>query len=350
MHIDAADLQEFVTQLFCKAGLPPNDAAIVSDCLVQANLRGVDSHGVARIPIYIERLQRGLVKAKPKLRRTQLRPGVTMIDGDNGMGPVVGREAIMEAIALAKTAGISAVGVCRSNHFGIATYYLKKAVDANLIGVALTNANPAMAPFGGRRPFWGTNPIAVGAPAGSHPPLIIDLATSVVARGKIFLASQENKSIPVGWALDSSGQSTTDPEKALQGALLPLGGAKGSALAMLVDIFAGVLTGAGFGPSVKDMYKNLQEPQDIGHFFLAIDIQAFMPIESFTVRLDTLIEALKATPTAEGYAEILAPGEIEARTEDSRKKFGIPLGGEILAELRQVAQVLLVPFPKLFEG
>lgn len=345
-YFQAEALADFAAQVFARAGLPPADAEHVGRSLARADLRGVDSHGVTRIPIYVERLRRDLVNKRPKIRIDVMGAGVAVVDGDNGMGAVVGRRAMEAAISLAKDAGTGAVAVRGSNHFGTGAGYAYQAVEARCIGVACSNAPPTMAPWGGRVRYFGTNPLAVGIPAGRYPPIVLDMATSNVARGKIILAAKRGETIPEGWALDPEGRPTTDAEAALAGAVLPFGGPKGSAIALIIDVLSGVLSGANFGRHIPDLYDNLAERQDLGHFFLAVEVERFIRYDTFTARVDQLIEGLKACPPAVGHAEVLLPGEIEARTEAERQRRGIPVTGEIIDRLVAVGNELGVAFPE----
>ena len=345
--VSAKALNDFVTELFVSAGLPKGDAQQVSSCLVTANLRGVDSHGVTRVPIYLRRIRQGLVNRRPEIRVANTAPSVAVVDGDNGMGAVVGNVAVAEAIRLARETGVSAVGVRNSNHYGIAAFYLLKAVEEGCAGLTVTNAPPTMAPYGARQPFFGTNPWAIAVPAGKHPAVLLDMATSIVARGKIILAEQRNEAIPQGWALDREGKPTTDATAALAGAVLPFGGPKGSALAMFADILAGVLTGAAFGRDINDLYRNFDEPQNIGHFFIACDIEAFMPLSKFAERMEILLQSLKACELAQGHSQVLAPGEVEAITERERLAKGIPLTPDIVEMLAQEATEAQVVLPEM---
>src|SRR3712207_3994940 len=304
--------------------MPHEDASIVADSLVQANLRGVDSHGVARVGIYVKRLEMGLVNPRPNVEVAREGAGTLLVDGDNGMEQVVGVRAIDLGLDKAKESGGVSVGVRRSNHYGAGAYYVQRAVDRDTVAFAYSNAPPTMAPWGGVDPYVGTNPYAFGVPAGKHPPIILDMATSIVARGKIILAAQKGESIPEGWAIDKHGNETTDAQEALEGSVLPFGGPKGYALSLMIDIMAGTLTGAGFGPRVTSLYDNFDEPQDVGAFFQLIDIGQFADPDAFKANIDRMIEEIKASRKSAGTEEIFLPGEIEYRMEQEREASGIP--------------------------
>jgi LDH2 family malate/lactate/ureidoglycolate dehydrogenase len=313
---------------------------------VTANLRGVDTHGVARIPSYIQRFRTGLVEVAPQIVVTSRMPWAANVDGGNGMGAVVGHRAMSEALTRARTFGIGAVTAKRSNHFGAAALYALQAVEQGCIGVSLTPASKSLAPYGSREPLFGTNPIAVAIPTGRQAPWVMDMATSVAARGHIRLAAREGQPIPEGWALDASGRPTTDAAAAMAGVMLPFSGAKGSALSMLVDILGGVLSGSGFAGSIRDMNTDFDAPQDVGHFFLAMQVEAFMPRHEFDARMEMSIARLKALQPAAGFDEVLYPGEPEARRQAERSANGIPLGAQVCEAIRIAASSAGIGMPE----
>jgi LDH2 family malate/lactate/ureidoglycolate dehydrogenase len=336
-RFSARDLTELSISLFAREGMPQADARILSESLVAANLRGVDTHGVARIPSYIKRLRTRLVEPAPEIVVASRLPWAASVDGGNGMGAIVGQRAMAEVLARAGTFGIGAATARRSNHFGAAAFYALQAVEQGCIGVALSPASKSLAPFGSREPLFGTNPVAVAVPAGHHPPWVMDMATSVAARGHIRLAARQGQAIPEGWALDSLGQPTTNAGAAMTGVMLPFAGAKGSAIAMLVDILGGVLSGSSFAGAIRDMNVDFEAPQDVGHFFLAMQVEAFMPRAEFDARMETSIARLKALRPAAGFDEVLYPGEPEARRHAERLAKGIPLSREVYESLEVVA-------------
>jgi LDH2 family malate/lactate/ureidoglycolate dehydrogenase len=256
----------------------------------------------------------------------------------------VGARAMEAAVDLARTHGTGFVGVRRSNHFGPAGYYVEKAIGAGCIGLAISNAPPNMAPFGGRTRFLGTNPVAIGIPAGRADPLIFDASTSVVARGKIIVAAQTGKPIPEGWAVDPDGHPTTDADLALAGAVLPFGGPKGSALSLIIDIFCGVLTGAAFAAHVNTL-DDLTSVQNVGHVLAAVRTDLFMTDEEFRQRMDAILGMLKASPPAPEAERVLVPGEIELANEARMREEGIELAPAIAAQLASFGETLGVPFP-----
>ncbi len=331
-------LRDFCEEVFVSYGLGREDARLVADSLVQANLRGVDSHGVTRVGIYAKRLERGLINPRPNVEVVRESAATLLLDGDNGMGQIVGVRALELGLNKAKENGSVSVGVRHSNHFGAAAYYVQRAVNRDLVAFIYSNAPPTMAPWGGVEPYIGTNPYAFGVPTGKYEPIIIDMATSIVARGKIILAARRGESIPKEWAIDKKGNPTTDAKEALQGSVLPFGGPKGYALSLMIDIMAGVLTGAGFGPRIKSLYENFEEPQNVGMFFQLIDIASFSEVKAFKERIDLMIKEIKSSRKASGTEEILLPGEPEHRTKKKRLAHGIPLGEETLRELEEVGK------------
>jgi LDH2 family malate/lactate/ureidoglycolate dehydrogenase len=346
VRVSADDLRVWTKAIFESVGLPEADAALVTDALVSADLRGVDSHGVTRVPIYVKRLRLGLIEPRPSIRLAGDHGAVAVLDGGNGMGQVVASRAIEEAIRRASQHGVGLVGVRNSNHFGMAAYFAMQTLEHDMVGVALSNAPATMAPLGGARPYLGTNPLAIAVPAGDEPPIVLDMAMSTVARGKIILAAQEGVPIPEGWAVDSDGEPTTDPGKALEGMVEPMGGAKGYGLATMVEVLAGVLVGAAFGPHIGALYDNLTSPQRLGHLLAAIDVQRFDAADRFKERMDRLIQEIRAVPRARHVERIYLPGEIEWLTEQRRRQEGIELHQQTIRALEAVADDLEgTPFP-----
>lgn len=333
-------IRKIAIDFLTSAGLSDENAWIVADSLVQADLRGIDSHGVARLPIYLKRLKTGVVNAKPEIRVIKERPSVVVIDGDNGMGHVVGVRAMDLCVARAKENGLGAAGVRNTNHFGIAAYYAMKALDSDMIGLAMTNAPSSMAPWGGTKPYFGTNPFAVAVPAGEELPVVLDMSTSIVAKGKIILAARKGEKIGLGWAIDSNGDLTTDAKEALLGSVLPLGGAKGYGLALIVDILSSILTGALFGSHVRSLYDEFSEPQGLGNFMMAINVAEFMLVDEFKRRMDEMIKEVKNCSPALNAEQIYLPGEIEFMRKKERTRNGIPLSTEVADDLVNLGREL----------
>lgn len=341
---DHEALQEFATACLQRLGVPADDALEVAGCLVAAELRGIDSHGMVRLPVYGARVAVDAVKAKPDMQATATGTTAALLDGDNGLGPVVGARAMELAIDMARRHGTGLVGVRQSNHFGPAAYYVEKAIAEGMIGVAISNAPPNMAPFGGRLRFLGTNPLGIGIPAGEEPPLVFDASTSVAARGKIIVAAHEGQAIPEGWAIDPEGYPTTDAAKALAGAVLPFGGAKGSAISFIIDIFCGVLTGAAFASHLNTL-EDLSRVQNVGHVVAAIRTDLFLPADSFRTRMDEILRMLKACPPAPGVDQVLVPGELEFEHQARAMEQGVQLPPSVVTQLRTFGQKLEVSFP-----
>src|SRR5215472_144074 len=337
VYVEAGAADAFARRLLVAHGVPEDDAAIVAACLVGADLRGVDTHGLCRLPGYLDRLRRGLINPRPVLAPARVTPVAATLDGQNGFGFVVGTRAMQEAIAIARELGIGVVSARRSTHFGMAAAYVLQALDAGLIALVFSNASPAMPPWGALSALLGTNPFAAGAPAGRHPPFLLDMSPAVAARGKIRRVERRGEKIPLGYALDADGHPTSDPKAALGGVVLPIGTYKGSGLSMLMDIFGGVISGANYGGDVGDQYKVYDRPQDVGHFFLAMKPDLFVPQEDYRDRMDTLIERVHASPTAPDFEEVLMPGEPERRHEEERRRRGIPYSTNETAALQEEA-------------
>ena len=338
------DLVEFTCATLRALGVPDPDAREVAGCLVKSELRGIDSHGLVRLPVYARRVQAGVVKARPELQVITAGSAAALVDGDNGLGPVVGARAMEVALDLAERHGTGFVGVRHSNHFGPTAYYLERAVQRGFIGISISNAPPNMAPFGGKQRFLGTNPLGVGVPAGQEPPLLFDASTSVAARGKIIMAAHNGESIPEGWALDPEGFPTTDSLKALAGAVLPFGGPKGSAISFIIDIFCGVLTGAAFASHLNTL-EDLSTVQNVGHVLVALRTDLFLPDHVFRERMDAILQMLKASPPAPGTQRVLVPGEIEFAHEATAMARGIALAAPVSTRLTTFGAELGVTFP-----
>ena len=343
----AEDLKKFAEGVFSAVGLPPASAAIVSESLVASDLRGVESHGICRIPVYVERIRIGAVNSRPQIRIHRNFPSIATVDGDNAMGVVVGVRAMDEAIELAGKAGMGTVSIRGGNHLGALAFYTKRAARAGYIGLTCTNAPPTMAPWGGRSPFFGTNPFSVTVPVAGGDPVVLDMASSVVARGKIILAAQKGDAIPEGWAIDEQGRPTSDPERALAGTVLPFGGYKGYGITLMIEVMAGILSGARFAPEVGGLYGGGKTAQDIGAFMAALNPGAFgVPADEFDGRMSALMDGIRSCEKAEKVDRIYLPGEIERENERERLQQGIAVPSEVAEELRAVAvEVGVDPHP-----
>ncbi len=344
-YFKAEDLTRYATGMFLSAGMSMEDAARIAGDLVKANLRGVDSHGVSRIPMYLDRLRQGLVNPRPAVKVTKVAGAVAHVDGDNGMGFIPSHTAMETACDLAAEMGIGLVGVHRSTHFGMGACYALRAIERGYISLIFTNSSPAIPMWGGRTTFLGASPIAAGIPGGKHPPYVMDMAMTVIARGKIRLAAMKGDPIPEGLALDIDGNPTTDAAKAFEGVCLPFGGVKGSVLGTLMDLLSGVLTGANFGGDVKSLYFDHSGPQNVGHLFFAIRPDLFLSLTDFGARMDTFYERIKDLPRAAGVEEIMLPGEPEQRREDQRLREGIPVTANVVEDLIREGAAVAVAFP-----
>lgn len=345
LKLDANILKEFCSEVLERLEVPDTHADITADHLVWADLMGINSHGVTRLGIYSKRIRLGLINTRPNIRIIKEGLSTAVLDGDNGLGQVVGVKAVEIALEMASKYGVGVIGVRNTTHFGCAGYYALKAIERDMIGIVMSNAPSTMAPWGARVPYLGTNPIAFGVPTREFPPILLDMATSIVARGKIILAAKEGKSIPEGWAVDPEGEFTTNPELALKGAVLPFGGPKGSGIALMIDILSGILSGAEFGPHIGSLYDDLTKPQNVGNFIIVFNISNFCSLEEFKERIERMRQEIKSLPKAKGVEEILLPGEIEFRNYTENRKSGISLSPEVIRELIEVGESVSVKFP-----
>ena len=348
-------LRDFCNNVWIKLGVPEKDAHVTTDVLVLADLRGVDSHGVARLPRYYTDLKNGWTRPTDQSKIIKETKATALIDGGQSLGQVVGRKGMELAVKKAKETAVGIVSVRNSHHYGIAGYYSLMALEQNLIGVSMTNAAPLVVPTFGRTAIMGTNPISLTAPTEKEKAFVLDMATSVVPRGKLEVYERQKKLIPLGWAVDTTGRGTSDPHtvldalsKRLGGGILPLGGEgeehsghKGYGLALMVDVLSGVLSGSATGLGV-DVVK---AKPNVGHFFMAIDPSAFRPLGEFKRDMDRLARELKDSPKAEGQSRIYVHGEkSSARTEKYRRE-GIPLLGPVVNEMKRVGNEIGVPWP-----
>jgi LDH2 family malate/lactate/ureidoglycolate dehydrogenase len=336
-RIDATRLTDFAAAVYASAGVPEADAQLVADTLVQADLWGHQSHGVLRLGWYLDRLRSGVMTPVTTPEVVVDAGAIAVIDGHDGVGQVLAMRATHEAIQRARAHGIGAVAVRHSNHFGTCMYYTRRVAAAGCVGLLTSNGGPAMAPWGGRAKIIGANPWSVAAPVGTRTPFVVDMAATGVARGKIYLARNQHLPIPLGWALNRAGAPTTDPQEALDGIILPMAEHKGYALAAMVDVLSGVLTGSGFLSAVHSPYRTAEQ-SNCGHLLIAMDIAKFQPLEQFTARMETFVDEIKAVPRAQGFDEVFYPGEIEDRNNAALRREGLALPEDTLADIRRIAQ------------
>ncbi|MEM8949527.1 MAG: Ldh family oxidoreductase [Pseudomonadota bacterium] len=334
-------LRDFATSVYISIGMPDGDAVLLADTLVQADLWGHQSHGVMRTFWYAKRILSGATKASAAPEIALDGGAIAVIDGQDGVGQVVAAKAMDEAIERAKRHGVGVVAVRHSGHFGTAMYFTRRAALKGCIGLISTNASPAMAPWGGRDKMIGTNPWSIAAPAGSHAPMMLDIANTAIARGKLYLARQRGEAIPDGWAMDQAGNPTNDPALGIAGNILPMAGHKGYAIATMMDVLSGVLSGSHFGGAVVGPYEPSGR-SGVGHFALALNIEAFRPLSDFHADMDRLITDIKTAPRAPGVDEIYYPGELEARAEDRQRQIGIAIPADTLEELDEGARELSI--------
>jgi LDH2 family malate/lactate/ureidoglycolate dehydrogenase len=352
-------ISDFAKKIFVKVGMSPKDAETETSVLIWANLRGVDSHGVLRIPWYVSNVDRGIMNPKPKIKVMKETPATLVVESDQAFGPVVTVFSMEKVMQKAKQVGIGWGFICNHTHQGAMGYYSQMAASNNMAGIVFVCSPPNMAPFGARAAGISNSPITIAVPAQKHRVLFLDMATSVAARGKIWLAVDKGISIPEGWALDKDGNSTTDPAKAV--IFLPVSGPKGSGLAMLFECISSVLVGNPLLEPVllsrQTAQSEKQETQVKGahpdyvprpiqnSVVAAIDISQFTDVDEYKEHIDNLIDGIKALPKAEGVKEILVPGEPEERTFDDRFRNGIPLPGGTIRNLKTVAERFGVPLP-----
>ncbi|KAJ9605316.1 hypothetical protein H2200_009973 [Cladophialophora chaetospira] len=323
-HVTGDNARQFVTEVLQGNGVPEQNAKIIAYCLLQADLRGVDTHGMNRIPSYMERIRQGVLDPAAEPAFNQITPVVGQVDGRNAFGFLCAHLGMKHAIEMAKTYGIGMVSVKHSNHFGMAAWIVQQAIDAGMMSLVFTNSSPALPVWGGREKLMGTSPLACGAPAGKAPPFILDMAPSVAARGKIYRAKRRGEKIPLDWALDKDGKPTDDPDAALGGVLLPMGGPKGSGLSIMMDVFSGVLSGSVFAGHVANPYDP-SRPAGTGHFLVAIKPDLFMNLDEFKDRMDYLYQRVVESDKMVGVDRIYFPGEIEQLMAAERQESGIAL-------------------------
>jgi LDH2 family malate/lactate/ureidoglycolate dehydrogenase len=348
-------LKDFTVNVFMYYGVSETDALQAADVLSKADLRGIDSHGVARLRTYVDMFKIGRLNPNPNIRIIREKKSVATVDGDSGLGLVVGPKANEIAMGKAAQYGSGWVSVFNTNHYGIASYYSLKALERDMIGWSMTNSSRIVVPLFGAERRLGTNPIAIAFPGYTNPPIVIDLATSVVAFGKVEIAKRQNKAVPEGWIIDQEGRSSTSPEDVYAGGLLPLGGTrelgghKGYCLSAMVDILSCVLSGANWGPFAPPFALFEETPKEsvgkgIGHFFGAMEIDGFEEVDVFKRRIDHWIDIFRKTKPAPGFDAVLIPGDPEHQQELLRTKDGIPVIHGVVRDLISISSETGIPF------
>jgi L-2-hydroxycarboxylate dehydrogenase (NAD+) len=351
----ADQLRDFSARVFKHFGVPAADAATAADVLSKADVRGIDSHGVARLRTYVDMFNIGRINPTPNVRVIRDKKSVATVDGDSGLGLVVGPRANEIAMEKASRYGSGWVSVCNTNHYGIASYYSLKALERDMIGWSMTNTSRIVVPLWGAERRLGTNPISIAFPGFENPPIVIDMATSVVAFGKVEMAQRAGLPVPEGWIIDERGNPSTSPADVYAGGLVPLGssremgGHKGYCLSAMVDILCCVLSGANWGPYAPPFALFEETPQEsvgkgIGHFFGAMEIDGFEDVDVLKKRIDQWIDVFRKTKPAPGYSAVLIPGDPEHEAEKVRSKYGVPLLEAVVNDLKEISNMTGVDF------
>jgi len=336
MRFSVSYLKDYCERLMTARGVDADCAATVADMLLDAELTGVSTHGVSRLAIYLERVEKGLVSQHNEAVITRESPSAVAIDAGNSLGAVGAKFAMETCIRKARETGCCFATVKNSNHFGAAAYYTRMAAGAGMIGFCCTNLTAKIAPHGAAEPFMGTDPISVAVPSDGAP-VVLDMTPSVVALGKLILAQKLGKEIPLGWALDKDGNPTTDPAAGRAGSLIPIGGPKGSGLALMVEVLSGILSGAGTATHLHDLYE-FDAPQGVGHFMGAIDVSKFLGLDAFRAGVAAMSGEIKGLKRAEGVDEVMLPGERSARSAAQKAVDGIDVPEAVCAELNAMGQ------------
>ncbi len=341
MRITKPDLEAFIARMFQACGITGKDARRVASLMAEADLSGADAHGVFRLPQYIKRIQAGGINTQPEIRIANERTATALLDGDNALGHLVMSRAAEIAVEKASASGVAWVGACNSNHAGPASLYARMPLKHNMIGlyVAVGSANH-MPPWGGTDMLLSTNPIAVAVPSAQNPPIILDMATTVAAYGKVKTKAQLGEPMPEGWMIDRAGNPLTDPNRAAEGFLLPIGGPKGYGLALIFGLLAGTLNGAAFGQDVIDFNADSKTVTNTGHFIIALDIAAFTDPDDFKRNVDDIWHQMKNSELLPGFSDIRLPGERLAKTMADYSANGIPIPDKLASTLNELAASL----------
>jgi LDH2 family malate/lactate/ureidoglycolate dehydrogenase len=337
--VPTAQLQDFIARVLGAVGMPETDARVVGGIMAEADARGADAHGIFRLPAYVKRIRAGGMNMRPNIRVAQERLASAVIDGDNGIGHLIMKKAADLAVQKARHTGVAWVGARMSNHAGPAGIYARMPLAHGMIGIymAVGSANH-MPPWGGTEMLLSTNPIAIAVPGHARPPIVLDMATTNAAYGKVKAKAQRGEMMPEGWMVGRDGKPLLDPKRSNEGFLLPIGGAKGYGLAMMFGLLAGTLNGAAFGKDVVDFNQDYATTTNTGHTVIALDVEAFMPLREFEEQVDEIWAQMKSSEMLPGWDEIRLPGEQSHRTYEERATKGVPMHAELRATLDALAQ------------
>jgi LDH2 family malate/lactate/ureidoglycolate dehydrogenase len=337
-------LKDFIASVLVAVGMPQPDAEVVGGIMAEADARGADAHGIFRLPAYVKRIRAGGMNMRPDIRIAKERPGSALLDGDNGIGHLIMKKAADLAVEKARHTGVAWVGARMSNHAGPAGIYARMPLAHGMVGIymAVGSANH-MPPWGGTDMLLSTNPIAIAVPGRSRPPIVLDMATTNAAYGKVKAKAQRGEMMPEGWMVGRDGKPLLDPQRSNEGFLLPIGGAKGYGLAMMFGLLAGTLNGAAFGKDVVDFNQDYATTTNTGHTVIAVDVEAFMPLKEFEAQVDDIWAQMKSSPRLPGCDEIRLPGEQSHRTYEERVARGVPMHTELRATLGALAESVGVP-------
>jgi LDH2 family malate/lactate/ureidoglycolate dehydrogenase len=350
VRLRAEDHRAFAAALLTAAGAGRGDAETVADALLWADLRGRHTNGLVRLPNAVQRLRKGLIRSPAHLTWSERAPAVHLLDADHALGHVAAAAAMDRAVELARAQGIGAVAVRHGNHFGTGAYFCARAAEAGCLALALTNAFPKVAAHGGRAAVLGTNPIAFASPTRTRGPILVDLSTSAISGAEVRSTAGKREALPEGVAFDAEGRPTRDPAAIATGCLLPAAGPKGFALALMVEILTGVLSGSSVGRDVGSLFQTWDRPVDVGQLFVALDIARFLPPETFLDRLEGLLDSIVSSPRMEEEEPIRIPGEIRAAYADVYARGGIPIPAQSLPGLEQAASEAGVPVPWAYDA
>ncbi len=344
MKYNTEKLRQFSSSVMQAAGLRAGDADIFSDAIIYADMRGIGSHGISRLRTYSKRVSTGVINAQAAPVIVQDAGAALLIDGNNGIGAAIAKQSMDMCIERAKKFGSCCAAVRNGVHFGTGAYYTEYAASQGMVGFAVSNSEAAVVPTGGAAPMLGTNPLSIAIPAGKRDPFVLDMATSIVARGKVVLAKKEGKSIPADWGVDKHGTPTADPDAILDGgAMLPFGGPKGYGISLAIDLICSCLAGAFNSRQTPGFWDDFEHPQNIGYFLFALDVGKFLPRDAFESKVDAMLDEFKACPTAPGVKEVMIPGEIEAEKYRGGVEAGVELSTAVVEDLVNVGKEYGIP-------